>query len=209
QEAWRLVREQTYGELGAVYLDFRRYAIVPGRQIRHYSLTQPLLLDMAKHHIDLMRYVLGQEPVSVYCRAWNPPWSPYRDPASAAATVELSGGTTVSYRGSWVSPGPRTAWAGEWRMECAGGEVAWTSRSDLKTPSVDRVSARPIGKEERDLSLPEVKHQDRVGALAEFVAAVSTGREPESSARENLQTLALAFAAVESARTGAPVTLAE
>ncbi len=162
---------------------------------------------MAIHHFDLMRHVLGEEPVAIDCHAWNPPWSPYRDPACALATIEFDGGAVVSYRGSWVSPGPRTAWAGEWRMECEGGEIAWTSRSDLKAQSADRVSVRPLGEEAREVQLPAVAHEDRAGALAEFAKAVRSGREPQSSGRENLRSLALAFAAVAAASTGARVEL--
>ncbi|MBI2951348.1 hypothetical protein HYY27_04595, partial [bacterium] len=46
--------------------------------------------------------------------------------------------------------------------------------------------------------------------LAEFVAAVREGREPECSGRDNLKSLALTFAAVQSAREGGrPVEIAE
>lgn len=202
----RLIRDQAVGEPGCINLDFRRYTIAPnGRQIRHYSLTQPLLLDMAIHHFDLMRYILSREATSLTCHSWNPPWSPYKDPASAVATIEFEGGAVVSYRGSWVSPGPITPWAGEWRMECSHGEITWTSRSDLRTESADRVSVRPLGEAVRELSLPEVKYEDRAGALAEFIKAVSTGIEAQSSGQDNLNSLAMAFAAIEAARTAQPV----
>lgn len=208
QQAARMVRERTLGELGVVHVDFRRYIVVPGgKQIRHYTLAQPLLLDMAIHHFDLMRYVLGQEPVGLACHAWNPPWSPYQDPASAAATIEFDGGAVVSYRGSWVSPGPKTPWAGEWRMECSGGEITWTSRSDMKTESADRVVVGPRGEEAQEVDLPEVALEDRAGALAEFADAIRSGREPQSSGRDNLKSLALAFAAVEASASGSRVSL--
>src|SRR5262249_14687960 len=113
-----LVRDGTLGAVGAVNIDFRRYAnSAPTEGHRHYALRQPLLLDMAVHHFDLMRMVLGQEPRQVSCHAWNPPWSKFAEPAAAAATINFDGGMVVSYRGSWVSPSPQTYWAGEWRME--------------------------------------------------------------------------------------------
>ncbi len=123
-----LVREGEFGPVGAVNVDFRRN--VGGRtgSPRHHALEHPLLVDMAIHHFDLMRMLLGREARWVACHTWNPPWSPFAGDAAGAATIAFEGGAMVSWRGNWVSPGPRTAWAGEWRVECAGGEIAWTTR---------------------------------------------------------------------------------
>lgn len=203
-----LVREASLGTVGSVAIDFRRNVRddTPVTR-RHYALVHPLLLDMAIHHFDLMRLVIGQEPREVTCHAWNPPWSKYADPAAAALTITFDGGAVVSYRGSWVSPLPKTHWAGQWRMECAGGEISWTSRGGADA-SADRVTVRPLGRPPRRVELPALPAIDRAGALAAFVAAVRAGREPESSGRENLGTLALAAAAIAAASTGRPQEIA-
>jgi predicted dehydrogenase len=198
-----LVRAGSLGAVGAVAIDFRRYANAAAREgHRHYTLHQPLLADMAIHHFDLMRAVLGQEPVEIVCRAWNPPWSNFEEPATAVATISFDGGAVVSYRGSWVSPGPPTAWAGEWRMECAGGEIAWTSR-DNRGARVDRVTVRPLGQRPRRLALPVLPQIDRAGSLRAFARAVAAGVPPESSGRDNLGSLTLMHRAIEAATTGA------
>jgi predicted dehydrogenase len=200
-----LIREGSLGAVGLVSIDFRRYAnTAPPEGNRHYALRQPLLLDMAIHHFDLMRMVLGQEPRQVNCHAWNPPWSKFADPAAATATITFDGGAVVSYRGSWVSPGPQTYWAGEWRMECERGEIFWTSRDDKGTGG-DRLTLRPARSAARRVTLPELPAIDRAGSLAAFAHAIQSGQEPESSGRANLGSLALAFATIESATAGLPV----
>jgi predicted dehydrogenase len=200
-----LVREGTLGEVGAVSIDFRRYAnSAPIEGHRHYTIAHPLLMDMAIHHFDLLRMVLGQEPREVDCRAYNPPWSNFRDPAAAAATISFDGGTIVSYRGSWVSPGPATPWAGEWRIECERGEITWTSREGRDT-SADRVAVRKLGKSARRVQLPKLPAIDRAGALAAFVQAIENGEQPESSGRDNLGSVALMHAMIESANAGLAV----
>lgn len=201
-----LVREGSLGAVGVVTVDFRRYAntVAANANHRHYTLHQPLLADMAIHHFDLMRAVLGQEPVEVACRAWNPPWSNFQDPAAAVATIRFDGGALVSYRGSWVSPGPQTAWAGEWRMECAGGEIAWTSR-DNSGAGVDRVTVRPLGKRARRLALPALPQIDRAGSLRAFARAVATGAPPESTGRDNLGSISLMHTAIAAATQGVPL----
>lgn len=202
-----LLRSGSLGEVGAVSVDFRRNANgAPREGNRHFTLHQPLLADMSIHHFDLMRVMLGQEPVEVVCRAWNPPWSNFVEPAAAFATITFDGGAVVSYRGSWVSPGPKTPWAGEWRMECAGGEIAWASRDNLGA-SVDRVTVRPLGKRAHRLALPVLPQIDRAGSLAAFTRAVASGKQPESSGRDNLGSIRLMYAAIEASITGTPVRL--
>ena len=197
-----LLRSGELGPVGVVHVDFRRNAVGRAGRERHHALAHPLLVDMAIHHWDLLRMVLGREPRWVVCRSWNPPWSPFAGDAAGAATVGFGGGAVATWRGSWVSPGPKTAWAGAWRVECAGGEVAWTSRDHRGRTTADRVTVRPAGKPARRLALPEAPLPGRAGALAAFAAAVAAGAEPESSGRANLGSLALAEAAVAAAASG-------
>jgi predicted dehydrogenase len=158
-------------------------------------------MDMSIHHFDLMRFVLGQEPVSVYCHTWNPAWSNFAEPPAGVATITFDGGAVVSYAGSWVSTGAPTSWAGTWQIECAGGLVHWTSRGD-GGPEADTLTLRPHGKRARRVPLPPLPYADRAGALAAFVAAVRDGAEPPASGRDNLHSLALMFAAIDSAASG-------
>lgn len=202
----RLVQEEALGAVAAVTLDFRRYSnSAPVEGHRHYHIAQPLLMDMSIHHFDLMRAVLGQEATWITCHTSNPPWSNFVEPAAAFATITFDGGTVVSYRGSWVSPGVQTAWAGEWHMECARGEIAWTSR-DGSGIEGDSVTLRPLGKRARRVKLPKLPFVDRAGSLNAFVTAIRDGQEPPSSGRDNLGTVALMWAAVEA--SNAPLSLA-
>ena len=170
QAAANLVREGELGQVGAVNVDFRRnMPAVLDDGNPYLAQDHPLLMDMAIHHFDLMRAVLGQEPVSVACHAWNPPWRDVHGLLSAAATITFDGGAVVNYRGSWTSPGPKTAWAGEWRMECARGEIVWTSRDR------ESVIVRPLDEPARELALPSLDHSGRAGVLHAFATAIGTG----------------------------------
>jgi predicted dehydrogenase len=202
-----LIAGGEFGAVGAIAVDFRRNVTsLPGRE-RHFALAHPLLVDMAIHHFDLMRMILGRDPRSISCQTWNPPWSPFAADATGAATVAFEGGAVASWRGSWVSPGAQTAWAGEWRVECAGGEIRWTSRGEIGDLSADRVEVRPLDAPARTLKLPPVRPHGRAGALAAFAAAVQSGKEPETSGRDNLKSLAVVEAAVASAATDRTVVL--
>jgi predicted dehydrogenase len=190
-----LVREAKLGELFEVSIDFRRYS--PG-QGRHAIEEQPLLVDMSIHHFDLLRLILNRQPERIYCEAWSPTWATFGGPSVAVASIAFEGGVVVSYRGSWVTSGPVTPWAGEWRMEFEHGELFWTSKDDDGMLR-DRVVVRSRNGKTRTLTLPEVRRTGPSGTLTEFANAIDTGREPETSGRENLGTIALVEAAVESA----------
>ncbi|GCF10517.1 Gfo/Idh/MocA family protein [Dictyobacter arantiisoli] len=202
----RLIQQQAIGRVGNVNIDFRRYDnLAPVETHRHYHIWEPLLVDMSIHHFDLMRLVIGQEPVQVFCKTWNAPWSKYDEPAEGAMTITFDGGAVVNYRGSWVSTGPQTNWAGEWHVEGEKGELVWTSRGETQ----ETASIQLLGEEKpTPIDILEIGPLDRAGSLAAFVHAIQTNTNPETSGEANLKTLALMFAAVESARTGLPVNIA-
>ena len=196
----QLVNEARLGNLHEVSIDFRRYSpgIGNGRS-RHHLEDQPLLVDMSVHHFDLLRVILDREPERIYCEAWNPEWSGFSGPPVAVASIQFEGGIVVSYRGSWISTGPVTPWSGEWRMDFQDGEIFWTSRNDAGARR-DRVVIQKAERKARAVPLPALTQTDRWGTLAEFARAIREGREPECSGRDNLGTLALVAAAVESAK---------
>jgi predicted dehydrogenase len=202
-----MVHESGLGRLFEVSIDFRRYSTAgPNGRGRHHLEEQPLLVDMSIHHFDLLRLILSREPQRIYCEAWNPEWTSFSGPSVAVASILFEGGIVVSYRGSWISPGPITPWAGEWRMEFENGEVTWCSAADSDATQ-DRVAVRLRGGEERPVSLPQVARTGGFGTLTEFVSAVRSGREAETSGRHNLGTIALMEAAVESASRREPVAI--
>ncbi|HSS93656.1 MAG TPA: Gfo/Idh/MocA family oxidoreductase [Candidatus Dormibacteraeota bacterium] len=194
-----LVNDAALGKLHEVAIDFRRYSPAgPIGRGRHHLEEQPLLVDMSIHHFDLLRMILNREPERIYCEAWNPDWSGFSGPSVAVASIVFEGGVVASYRGSWVSAGPVTPWAGDWRMEFEHGEIVWTSAADSDMTQ-DCVVIRPRHGEARTAALPVLPRAGTWGTLTEFATAVQTGRQPESSGRDNLGSIALMTAAVESA----------
>jgi predicted dehydrogenase len=201
-----LVRGSALGKLHQVSIDFRRDSPPrPDGRIRHHLEEQPLLVDMAIHHFDLLRLILNCEPERIYCEAWNPEWTAFSGPTVALATINFESDVVVSYRGSWISAGPPTAWAGEWHLEFENGEVDWTSRDDDMTH--DRVMIRSRSGKTRSATLHAIPRTGPWGTLTEFASAIRADREPETSGHNNLGTIALMSAAVESANRRASVVI--
>jgi predicted dehydrogenase len=207
-----LIAKRALGALYRVDLDFRMYA--PGVGYTYWEMPDPLIADMSIHHFDLMRMVLGDEPKRVSCRTWNPAGSPYADDPIGVVTVEFEKGTILSYRGSWLSGGTKTGWAGEWNMDCADGEMAWTSRyqfADGETKD-DCLVVRKRGKADAEPHLPHLPHIDRAGSLAATIQTIETGKAPPRlpTGHDNLNSFALMQAGLLSARrSGEWVEIAE
>ena len=165
------------------------------------EMDSPLVVDMAIHAFDVARWIVGSDPVSVYCEEHNPSWSWYRGAASATAVFELSGGERFNYSGSWCSPGLETSWEGDWRVTSAAGTATWDGAS---TPVAELGSSTVLGVS--DATAPA----GISGSLAEFVRALDGGPAPMGECHDNVKSLAMTLAAVRSAATGlrVPVTWA-
>ncbi|MBD3240687.1 MAG: gfo/Idh/MocA family oxidoreductase [Chitinivibrionales bacterium] len=200
----QIIHEQQLGPVGTINIDFRRYANNRTPGSRHYTMTHPLLLDMAVHQMDLLRAVLDVEPRSVVCYGHNPPWSNFEHYPTATALIHFPNDVMVTYRVSWIAHAAQTAWAGEWTIDCAEGAVVWTCRGG---PTEEYVQLVRHGGSTEEVKMPRLKHIDRAGCLDAFVGAVETGAEPETSARDNVGTVRVVNALIASAKDNSPIRL--
>lgn len=203
----------TLGDVGVVTADF---FLAPRFGGFRDEMDYPLLVDMAIHTFDAARFVLGTEPVSVYCESFNPAWSWYAGDAAAMAIFEFDGGVRFAYNGSWCSPGDETSWNAHWRASGATGTATWDGEEGTAvaydetegdtaaaaSEAAGGASGAPGGPQDDS---PEVI----AGALAEFVAAIRTGSTPSGEVHSNVLSLAMVEAAVQSAELGARVRIDE
>lgn len=207
----KMVAKRELGKVNMVSIDFRKHA--PSVGYRYWEMPDPLLADMAIHHFDLMRMVLGDDPKRVSCRTWNTMDSRFVHHPIGVITLEFAEGTVVSYRGSWMSGAKDTAWSGEWSMDCSDGEIWWASRDHKPSGNApDIVRVTPLSGQCRQIKLDELAYDDRKGALNAVADAIATGTIPDyfSSGADNAMSLALVEATVLSAaRNGAWIEIEE
>ncbi len=168
-------------------------------------MPSPLILDMAIHHFDLARFLTGADPVSVYAREFNPRGSWYRGDAAACCLFEMTGGIVFSYRGSWCAEGCHTSWQGDWRLIGEKGTLLYERDESPRGQAVRKAGG--FYSELKDLKVPvrAMKHGGMHGALREMLAFLRTGRRPQTECHDNIQSLAMVFAAIESSRKGKQV----
>ncbi len=199
----RLLAEGRIGQPHVVAVGFyRAWATAPGT---HYTtMPYPLITDMGIHHFDLLRYVLGRDPVRVLAQTWNAPWGWHRGDAGHTAIFEFEGGLVATHHALGCSVGKQSPWNGEWRIEGPEGSLTWEN---------DRIfysRGYPAAEERREeIPLDQLAWNGQDAVLREFLAAVREGREPECSGRDNLRSLAMVFAGIRSAQQGRPVSIDE
>jgi predicted dehydrogenase len=181
--------KQHAGLLGRVGILSTQFAKAPHFGGFREQMDDVLLLDMAIHAFDAARYLLGADPVTVYCESYNPSWSWYRGDAAATAVFEFEGGVRYTYEGSWCSPGLETSWNGAWRVSGERGTALW-SGDDEPASEVDGHPGAPA-------SLPSGGHEI-AGSLAAFVRALRTGKTPDGEVHANVLSLAMVEAAIAS-----------
>jgi predicted dehydrogenase len=166
-----------------------------------------LLLDMAIHTFDMARYITGADPGAVTCREWNPAGSWYDHDASAVAIFEMTGGIVYTYCGSWCAEGFKTSWQGEWRIIGQKGSLKWDGEADIKSEIVAKTGG--FTSEMESPEVPPFTNESKVGGhgglIREFIRCIKTGGTPETIASDNIKSLAMVFAAIESAEKGARV----
>jgi predicted dehydrogenase len=194
----RLITEKT-GPLGILNSDFYLGAHFGGFRD---EMDSPLILDMAIHTFDAARYLSDADPVSVYCEQFNPSWSWYRGDACSTAIFEMTGGLRYTYRGSWCSEGRHTAWESEWRAVGPHGTATWDGTG---TPEAELVVAQDgfISTLAPYRPVTEVESPGGIaGSLCDFLQALDTGATPMGECHDNIKSLAMVFAAIESAASG-------
>jgi predicted dehydrogenase len=191
------------GAIGAVTSVHSDFFLAPHFGGFRESMKNVLLLDMAIHTFDAARYIVGTAPQAVYCHETNPRGSWYAHGASAYAIFEFAGNVTYTYRGSWCAQGQRTSWESAWRIIGEGGTLSWDGHEAFLAQRETETSG--LLHDAEQIPVPQLDTSVRVGGhegvMRDFIEAVRTGSVPETVGSENIKSLAMVVAAIESART--------
>ncbi len=175
------------------------------------AMASPLLLDMAIHTFDQARFILGADPVSVYCQEFNPPGSWYAGAAAAVCVFEFAGGQIFTYNGSWCAEGAPTSWEAEWRVIGSAGTALWDGthapHAEVVADPQQEGFLRDFKRVEAQASHNASSPEGHFGCLNEMFTALTEKRPPETDCHDNIKSLGMVFGAVESARRGEKVML--
>lgn len=192
------------GRVTTVHCDFFIGAHFGGFRDR---MEHVLLLDMAIHTFDQARFLTGKDALSALAHEWNPPGSWYDHDASAVAIFEMTDNVVFCYRGSWCAEGLGTPWEAAWRIVGDKGTVLWDGAHVFRAQAV--AGGAGFEREIKDVQVAYDKDdpapKGHAGCLYDMLDCLKTGRTPQTVCTDNIRSLAMVHAAIESAAKGRKV----
>ncbi len=167
------------------------------------SMAHVLLLDMAIHTFDQARFMTGCDPLNVYCLEFNPKDSWYKQGSSAHCIFEMTNGVVFNYRGSWCSEGFLTTWESDWRVIGTRGTLRWDGGDYQRAQIVSETGG--FLSQHQEIEVPKREPQiakGHEGLIRDFIAKLEQHTEQATPSSDNIKSLAMVFAAIESAKTG-------
>jgi predicted dehydrogenase len=165
---------------------------------RFEQIHHIVLYDFAIHWFDIVTCVFGgRVPKQVFARVERVPGQDIEPPLSAGALIGFDGGqaSLVFHAGTRFATAESTVVTGTKGTFRSSGPVCANDRVSLTTADG-----------QADIPLQGAWFNDGfAGAMGELLCAIEENREPENSARNNLRSLELCFAAVASADQSQPV----
>jgi predicted dehydrogenase len=163
------------------------------------AIEDLILYDFGVHWFDFLNSLVGARAEAVFATSTRARGQSNKVPLLAQVLVRMDGGQASLVFDGAVPQGPRdTTFVGG-----TAGSLQ-SDGSDLGVQAVGLTTADGIARP----TLEGTWFNDGFrGAMGALLCAIEDGREPVNGARENLRSLALAFAAVESRITGREVAV--
>ncbi|MDP3196710.1 Gfo/Idh/MocA family protein [Tabrizicola sp.] len=161
------------------------------------TIEDLILYDFGIHWFDFLRSVIGSRARTVFASASHATGQTAGAPLLAQVLVQMEGGQASLVFDGATAHGPRDT------TYIAGTRGSLQSDGpDLGQQSVTLTTAAGIARPQ----LQGTWFNDGFrGAMGALLVAIEDGTEPANGAEENLDSLALAFAAIQSRRTGQAV----
>jgi predicted dehydrogenase len=163
------------------------------------GLVHPLLFDVSIHTFDQARFLSGSDAVRVVAYEYNPSNSWYQRNAAAICTFEMHGGAVFTYRGNWVAPGFATDYDSQWRLVGTDATALWDSWGLPVVQTGLEAAPGDVERTEGRQLVPGTGPSGHEACAAEMFSALRERRPSETSAWDNLNSLAMVFAAALSA----------
>lgn len=196
REAKKLLTAGGLGSIRTVNVHFRHYH-PDYSAFYHGALPQPLLTDVTIHHLDVCRYLTGEEPVTTCCESFGAPYAWYGErPANAVVYSHMTNGVFFSYFGTLAAYAGTTEWNANWEIECDRGTLA------IRDNALFLYGAHEGGCER--IAFDDPGGSSRVPMLRAILADLAAGRKSESDLSENLKTYRWLSDAIASAQAGQP-----
>jgi predicted dehydrogenase len=188
------------GHLYSVLHVYRAFQDIPGSwyvQLRDFNI-----IDHGIHYIDLSRFFTGLTPLRVKATTTMVPGQAAVSPMIYSILCEYAPSaqvmTTLHFNNIVQTPSLHSY---DWYLDGTLGSASASQRELV-------ISLKAAPDERTVISLEGSWFPDAFGgSMGEFLTALAEGRQPMTNGEDNLHSLQIAYAAVESAQTGRTIDL--
>ena len=176
-----------------------------------HEIPDPLMIEGAVHHLDLLADLAGAKCDTLYAQTWNPPWGEYAGDSQALVTMVFENGSRAFFEGAATNAVGLHDWYGEtFRAECKLGTLLLKARR-LERFAYDATKQRISKAEGEGEEIPLLQRLKWMNTwlIEQFVHWLDGGEPMATNIQDNLQSAALIFAVIESSRSGQPVKVQE
>jgi predicted dehydrogenase len=216
QDKTTMRRELRSGAYGALdYLicrftcDMRKFGAW-GAIFRH-QIQDPLMIEGAVHHLDILADMADAKCDTLYAQTWNPRWGEYAGDSQGLVTMHFGNDTRALYEGAKTNAVSLNGWTDEYiRAECELATLVLDRRRLVKLPyNSETIRANKRESDGEEIPLLQQPKWANTWLVEKFVRWLDGGEMMETNVEDNLQSVALIFAAIESSHSGQPVRVQE
>lgn len=179
-----------------------------GAHFRH-TMIDPLMIEGSVHHLDILADLAGAKCSSLFAHTWNPPWGNYGGDSQGLVLLTFENGVKATYEGAKSNSVGLNGWSQEYiRAECELATLIMDRRRVERHPYA---GGRIYKREGEGAEIPLVEQPKWMNTwlVEQFVHWLDSDEPMETNIEDNLQSVALIFAAIESSRSGLPVNVQE
>jgi predicted dehydrogenase len=176
-----------------------------------YEIDDPLMIEGSVHHLDILADMAGAKCDTIYAQTWNPRWGEFKGDSQGLVTMHFENGVRAFYEGAKTNAVGLNGWTNEYiRAECEKETLILGNRK-LESFKYNPDEAKEQKREGQGEAVPllEQKKWRNAWLIEKYVKWLDGGEKMETNVEDNLQSVALIFAAIESSRTGRPVKVQE
>jgi predicted dehydrogenase len=179
-------------------------------KFRH-EIPDTLMVEGAVHHLDIIADLAGSKCDTIYAQTWNPTWGEYGGDSQGLVIMSHGNGVRATYEGAKANAVGLNCWTHEYfRAECEKATLVLNHRRLEHFPyDPEKTWAGGIEGQGKEIPLIEQPKWANAWLIEKFVRWLDGGEPMETNVEDNLQSVALVFAAIESSRKGLPVKVQE
>ncbi len=196
------IRDGRIGRPEMLVISSRDPEISPPDYVK--AMPYGIFYDTMIHDFDIARWLTGREPVEVFARTsvmLDDAVNPVRDPDTAMVVLTMDDGLLVHVNSSF-----RAVYGYDQRIETFGEKGMLVSGNQHPT-TLAHYDAKGVHVDPLHYFFIQRYAAAYAAEIDHFVGTVSAGKAPSIGFEDGRRALEVAYAAMESAKTGAPVRI--